>query len=85
MERISVSRDKKLIGGESIETLEPFKAGETLSGIFPHFSRNGGKHKGNMKIEIITDTIRFRAEAVCVHPGCQIRVEVEGAPSQSCL
>lgn len=73
-----MSREKKLIGGGSVETLEPFCVGETLSGIFPHFGPGGEKHKGNMRLEIITNTMGFRAEAVCVHPGCQVRVEVEG-------
>ena len=80
MERINVPRDRTLIGGGSVETLRPFCAGEVLSGIFPHLGPGGGKHKGNMRVEIITNTIRFRAETVCVHPGCHVRVEIEGTP-----
>lgn len=73
-------RDKAIEGGASVESLEPFRVGETLYGAFLHNGPNGEEHKGNMKVVEITDTLRFKAEAVCVQPDCGVRVEVEGVP-----
>ncbi|MCX6705551.1 MAG: hypothetical protein NTV24_00375 [Candidatus Woesebacteria bacterium] len=83
MERINVPRGKKLIGGGSIETLEPFCCGEAIAKAFPHLGPNGEKHKGNMRVKEVISTLRFVAQAACVQADCDVTVELTGVPRSS--